>query len=51
MSLTLPAPLQTFELAMDDGAMIRIRQHGNTGGVRLFISHGNGFAVNGYYPF
>ena len=37
---------------MDDGAISRIRQHGNTDSdVRLFFSHGNGFATDGYFPF
>jgi len=36
---------------MDDGVAIRVRQHGNPNGVRLFVSHGNGFAVDGYLPF
>ncbi|HUT47765.1 MAG TPA: alpha/beta hydrolase [Alphaproteobacteria bacterium] len=51
MSFVLPTPHQSFDLAMDDGVPIRIRQHGNPGGVRLFVSHGNGFAVDGYLPF
>lgn len=51
MSFTLPEPLQSFDLTMDDGAVIRIRRHGNPGGVRLFLSHGNGFAIDGYLPF
>src|SRR5262249_15018012 len=36
---------------MGDGAVIRIRRHGRPGAVRLFVSHGNGFAVDGYYAF
>jgi pimeloyl-ACP methyl ester carboxylesterase len=36
---------------MDDGAVIRIRQHGNPGGPRLALSHGNGLAIDGYLPF
>jgi len=52
MTLSLPNPLQSFDLAMDDGVPIRIRQHGNPdAGVRLFVSHGNGFAIDGYLPF
>jgi pimeloyl-ACP methyl ester carboxylesterase len=51
LTFSLPTPLQTFDLAMDDGATIRVRQHGNPDGVRLFVSHGNGFAVDGYLPF
>lgn len=36
---------------MDDGAMIRIRRHGNPAGPRLALSHGNGLAIDGYFPF
>ncbi len=37
---------------MGDGAVIRVRRHGQTeAGVRLFVSNGNGFAIDGYYPF
>lgn len=51
MHLELPAAHHGFDLAMDDGAVIGIRQYGNPEGVRLFISHGNGFAIDGYLPF
>jgi pimeloyl-ACP methyl ester carboxylesterase len=36
---------------MRDGAQIHVRRHGNPDGARLFVSHGNGFAINGYLPF
>jgi pimeloyl-ACP methyl ester carboxylesterase len=36
---------------MEDGAVIRIRQHGNPNGPRLALSHGNGLAIDGYFPF
>lgn len=36
---------------MDDGAIIRIRRHGNRDGPRIVVSHGNGFAAEAYYPF
>lgn len=36
---------------MDDGAVIRLRAHGNPDGTRIVISHGNGFAANAYFPF
>lgn len=51
-AFTLPSPVEEFDLAMDDGAPIRVRRHGNPDRpVRLFVSHGNGFAVDGYLPF
>ena len=52
MSFEIPAPADSFDLTMEDGAIIRIRRHGKTDApVRLFVSHGNGFAVDGYLPF
>lgn len=51
MRFTLPNPHQKFDVPMNDGAAITVRRHGNPDGVRLFVSHGNGFAVNGYLPF
>ncbi|MGH7841148.1 MAG: alpha/beta fold hydrolase [Candidatus Binataceae bacterium] len=51
MALALPAPNETVDLAMDDGAIIRLRRHGNPAGPRLALSHGNGLAIDGYYSF
>ncbi len=36
---------------MDDGAVIRIRRHGRPDACRVILSHGNGCAVDGYFPF
>jgi pimeloyl-ACP methyl ester carboxylesterase len=36
---------------MENGAIIRIRRHGNPNGPRLALSHGNGLAIDGYLPF
>ncbi len=47
----VPSPLDTLDATMPDGAIIRIRQHGNPHGKRILLSHGNGFATNAYYPF
>jgi pimeloyl-ACP methyl ester carboxylesterase len=51
MRLEVPAPHETFEVALEDGARIKVRRHGRAGGVRLFISHGNGFAIDAYLPY
>jgi pimeloyl-ACP methyl ester carboxylesterase len=51
MRLEVPAPHETFEVALEDGARIKVRRHGRADGVRLFISHGNGFAIDGYLPY
>lgn len=36
---------------MNDDAEILIRHHANPGKLRLFVTHGNGFAVDGYRVF
>jgi pimeloyl-ACP methyl ester carboxylesterase len=41
----------TFEVPLEDGARIRMRRHGNPDGVRLLVTHGNGFAADAYYPY
>ena len=51
MPFELPTLLTSFDVTMDDGAKIRVRRHGNPDGLRLVISHGNGFAVDAYFPF
>ena len=48
---TIPEPLAVLEAKMPHGAVIRVRQHGNISGRRVLVSHGNGLASNGYYPF
>jgi pimeloyl-ACP methyl ester carboxylesterase len=44
-------PRDLFTLAMDDGAKIVIRRGGNPNGTRLYLSNGNGFAIDGYRVF
>jgi pimeloyl-ACP methyl ester carboxylesterase len=51
MSFVVPAPRATFDVALEDGAGIRLRRHGNPDGIRLLVTHGNGFAADAYYPF
>lgn len=50
-NFTLPTPAETHDFTMDDGAVIRVRRHGNPDGPRLVLCHGNGFAIDAYYPF
>jgi pimeloyl-ACP methyl ester carboxylesterase len=49
--LTVPQPHQIVDLTMADGAVIRLRRHGNPDGPRLVLAHGNGFAIDAYFPF
>jgi pimeloyl-ACP methyl ester carboxylesterase len=51
MTLIVPAPHQSFDVDLEDGAKIRVRRHGNPAGVRLMVTHGNGFAADAYLPF
>ena len=47
----LPEPLSVLEVAADAETAIRVRRHGNPNGPRLVMSHGNGMAIDLYYPF
>ena len=47
----VPEPAAWFDAEMADGALIRVRRHGNPEGPRLVMAHGNGFAIDAYYPF
>lgn len=51
MTLALPQPNETFDVESDDGAVFPVRRYGTPDGLRLYISHGNGFAVDAYLPF
>ena len=47
----VPTPLSTAEVALDDGASVILRRHGNPDGMRLVISHANGLCSDAYFPF
>lgn len=49
--LVPPKPQATVDLTMTDGAVVRLRRHGNADGPRIALSHGNGLAIEAYYPF
>ncbi len=51
MAIGVPAPDEAIELRMGDGAPVVVRRYARDGAVRLLVSNGNGFAVDGYYPF
>ena len=51
MNLVVPAARCSFDVELEDGAAIRVRRHGNPDGVRLTVTHGNGFAADVYLPF
>lgn len=47
----LPEPLSVLEVRHDDGSVTHVRRHGHIGGPRLLLCHGNGLAMDFYYPF
>ena len=47
----IPEPLATCEVRHDADTVTVLRRHGNASGPRLVLSHGNGLAVDLYYPF
>ena len=51
MHFEFPRPNATFDIGLEDGANIRMRRHGNPDGVRLLLTHGNGFAADAYFPY
>ena len=49
--LNIPEPTAAFRVYAADGGVIVVRRHGNPDGPRLILSHGNGLAIDAYYPF
>ena len=47
----IPEPLSVCEVRLDEDTVTTLRRHGNPDGPRLVLSHGNGLAVDLYYPF
>ncbi|MDE0661341.1 MAG: alpha/beta hydrolase [Gammaproteobacteria bacterium] len=47
----IPEPTSTIEVRLDDDIVTTVRRHGNPRGPRLVLSHGNGLAIDLYYPF
>ena len=52
MIARLPGMLAEIAVESADGAVLIVRRHGNVhAATRLFVSHGNGFAIDGYIDF
>ncbi len=47
----VPQPLSVCTVRIDDETAIVMRRHGNPSGPRMILSHGNGLAIDLYYPF
>ena len=48
---TIPEPVSTCEVRLDESTVTTVRRHGNPSSPRLLLTHGNGLAVDLYYPF
>ena len=51
MRLIVPVPRETFDVDRRMVPKFGVRRHGNPDGTRLTVTHGNGFAADGYLPF
>ncbi len=51
LTWNVPEPLETVGVPVDADTTIMVRRHGNPDGQRLVMSHGNGLAIDLYYPF
>ena len=47
----VPEPISVCEVRLHDDSITTVRRYGNRAGIRLVVSHGNGLAVDLYYPF
>ncbi|MYJ54566.1 MAG: alpha/beta hydrolase [Nitrospira sp. SB0672_bin_25] len=47
----IPEPFSVCEVRLDEDTVTTLRRHGNPDGPRLVLSHGNGLAIDLYYPF
>ena len=47
----LPKPISTAEASLEGRTTVPVRRYGNPDGPRLLMSHGNGLAIDLYYPY
>ena len=47
----VPEPVSVSEVRLHDDSITTVRRYGNRDGLRLVMSHGNGLAIDLYYPF
>lgn len=47
----VPKARAVYEVRLGDGTIAAVRRHGNPGGIRIVMCHGNGLAIDLYYPF
>ena len=51
MCIELPEPASLIQATSDGDTVIHVRRHGNPAGPRVVLGHGNGLAIDAYYPF
>ena len=49
--LEIPEPVSVCDVPLDDRTVTKLRRHGNPSGPRLVLTHGNGLAIDLYFPF
>lgn len=49
--IVIPAPAATVEIPLGGGGATVARRYGRPDGNRILVSHGNGLAVDAYFPF
>ncbi len=47
----VPQPTALLDVRLDESTVTTLRRHGNPEGPRLVLCHGNGLAIDLYYPF
>ncbi len=47
----IPEPIDVLKIGTRHGGVIHVRRHGIPDGPRLLLTHGNGMAVDAYFPF
>jgi len=50
-SWQVPEPDEILDVVLEDGTISPLRRYGNPSGRRVVLSHGNGLAIDAYYPF
>ena len=51
MNWKIPDPETVLEVSAADGYALTVRRYGNPNGTRIVLTHGNGFAIDAYFPF
>ena len=50
-AIQIPEPVSRNSVVMTDDAEVVLRRYGNLSAPRIILSHGNGCAIDGYFPY